>query len=611
MFTLNVKRPVRLGAHTSHLLERVCRQAVRLGLSFHVTASSGWPIVTPEASDQEMEHRVVKGEQRFQRAPYRDILNASFPSLFRQEEKPPTMIALHGEYSIMTAPTDRCPIGCALPLDVAYVADHLSIRAAKSAAAYAKRYLAPSRIPAESVLIDSFEQAGHLPTTENFLRAFQRRYGYDLLPWLPNITPRYGEVKYLEMLGSGIDESLRWPRRALAMPIRRGTINSVVKYLRSGENTCFEQENVEVRADYEEMRATLFLKFVREISMRLRASRVAQNVRIQGYGGFAHPLDVLMAADIPETETLYGGGNVEFMRLASSAAHVRGISVVSCETLICVHPKTTIPIETMLRLVLMSVAAGCTQLVYHGMPYPTADGWYPFEPSEEIGVPLTCDLSRVNESELRFLTEATTRLCRLMSYGRQRTDVLWITDGHRFADRVNLAHRRVVHSEASQTMMTRGVTYTQLSPTMLRRLQWRGGKPSVDGMLYQTVVVDPTVMQAVKDAVKRRRGDVRIVPATADELLRLAPALPIAVVGGPTLHVTMRARDDNHWQVFVFNDAPIACRARVFCRASFRLRLLYQCGPRADKRVTLEHDWISLPPDTGVVVRALLDSLSR
>src|SRR5262249_13795660 len=87
-------------------------------------------------------------------------------------------------------------------------------------------------------------------------------------------------------------------------------------------------------------------------------------------------------ADIPETEQLYADGRVEFLKVASSAAHVYGRKLVSAESFVHFGKAYQSTAESLERDVNRLIAAGVNQMVYHGFPYTYLDrpdpGWYPF-----------------------------------------------------------------------------------------------------------------------------------------------------------------------------------------------------------------------------------------
>jgi hypothetical protein len=195
---------------------------------------------------------------------------------------------------------------------------------------------------------DSLEVESEIFWTDDFLREFRNRRGYDLTPWLP----------FIDVPGRG---------------------NVYPSYLSA---PLFDGPGAErVRKDYWQTVSDLWMEnFFTPLSDELHARGL--KARIQAHGA---PVDLLRAyatADIPETEQLASGGKMEFLKLASSAAHVYGRPLVSAESF--VHPgmayKSTE--ESLERDANRLIAAGVNEIVYHGFPYVYLDrpepGWYPF-----------------------------------------------------------------------------------------------------------------------------------------------------------------------------------------------------------------------------------------
>jgi alpha-L-rhamnosidase len=103
---------------------------------------------------------------------------------------------------------------------------------------------------------------------------------------------------------------------------------------------------------------------------------------VQAHGA---PVDLLKAyalPDIPETEQLYADGRMEFLKAASSAAHVYGREVVSAESFVHFGQAYQSTPESLGRDANREIAAGVNQINFHGFPYVYLDrpepGWYPF-----------------------------------------------------------------------------------------------------------------------------------------------------------------------------------------------------------------------------------------
>ena len=195
---------------------------------------------------------------------------------------------------------------------------------------------------------DSLEVEAENYWTDNFLNEFQKRRGYDLTPWLPFIaTPGRGDPY-------GLYQSAPW----------------------------FDgPDAARIRQDYWQAVSDLWLdNFFAPLHDWLHAQGLV--ARIQAHGA---PVDLLKAyaqADIPETEQLYADGRMEFLKAASSAAHVYGREVVSAESFVHFGQAYKSTAESLERDANRLIAAGVNQIIYHGFPFVYLDrpepGWHPF-----------------------------------------------------------------------------------------------------------------------------------------------------------------------------------------------------------------------------------------
>jgi hypothetical protein len=195
---------------------------------------------------------------------------------------------------------------------------------------------------------DSLEVEAEIYWTDNFLSEFHRRRGYDLTPWLPFIqTPGRGNPY-------GPYESAPW----------------------------FEGPDAErVRKDYSQTVSDLWIdNFFAPLGEWLHKRGL--KARVQAHGAPADLLKAYGLADIPETEQLYANGRKEFLKAASSAAHVYGRGLVSAESFVHFGQAYKSTPESLERDVNRLISAGANQIVYHGFPYVYLDrpepGWHPF-----------------------------------------------------------------------------------------------------------------------------------------------------------------------------------------------------------------------------------------
>jgi len=198
--------------------------------------------------------------------------------------------------------------------------------------------LAPHR-PA-ALFVDSFELIAELPWSARFAARFREMHGYEIGPWLPFVFRRGGESKYTA---------------AFAPP--------EAAYRASDDRAG------RIREDYLATREALFRE---EFLQPLKDWSAARGVslRLQAHGGYGDYLDAYGLADIPEAESLFAGGSFDFLKLASSAAHVAGRRRVSSESLIVMTlDPDALDIEDYHLLAGNAFAAGINRPVFHGYAY--------------------------------------------------------------------------------------------------------------------------------------------------------------------------------------------------------------------------------------------------
>lgn len=248
--------------------------------------------------------------------------------------------------------------------------------------------------PPDHYFVDSFEFLADLPWTPSFRQAFTQARGYDLLPYLPLLFLGAGEYSFVG----------RTQQRAVMGEV--------------GER---------VREDYVDVRAEMFeTGFIEPLREAVHAS--GAKLRLQALGGYGDYLDVFGAVDVPEAEDFGLDGHSEFVRLASSAAHVAGRRLASNEAFVGFGDASTALTEDDYQLMAgRAFAVGINQLVFHGRAYPTtiepSARWYPFEAFN-----ITTRLDETNPlwPRLRHLTTTIGRLTYAMTRGRPATQVAWL-----------------------------------------------------------------------------------------------------------------------------------------------------------------------------------------
>ncbi len=380
--------------------------------------------------------------------------------------------------------TGHSVLGGAYPGDAhdALTVDHLHARGARALwSGYADPLLAaapPGSV--RGVFIDSFELIGELPWTQGFRAAFRSRKGYDVTPHLPLLFRKGGESKYSEM----VDFLGR---------------NGGPLYLDPGGG----EFRARVREDYVDVRQVLFLEEFLGTFTKL-AEQNGVEIRLQAHGGFADYLDAYALADVPESEGLFAGGSSDFLKLASSAAHVAGRRISSSESFITLrfygYQLEKIELDLLAG---RTLGAGINQLAYHGVPYRYArsDGkeWYPF--SGGFGrvlagpLPMTTWFRGALWEELPQINTRFARLCYAMQQGEHKADVAWLRAEGEFPDAPSFEFGRVDphegESAGARALRQRGLVHDRVSRSQLRNARLDDGLLRVGAARYRALILDP------------------------------------------------------------------------------------------------------------------------
>jgi hypothetical protein len=195
---------------------------------------------------------------------------------------------------------------------------------------------------------DSLELASEWMWTDGFLDEFKSRRGYDLSPYLP--------VNYVP-----------------------GRDNTYARMLFKAQKPCFDFPDgmgERIRHDYEQTVSDLFAeRFVQAMTDWANANGLKS--RIQAYGIRADTLKVYGISHIPETEQLYAGGMMDFLRLAGSAGLIYDKPIVTAESLVWnTRDYLTTPLKWKVAADRLFVS-GVNRMIYHAFPYQHPDYPYP------------------------------------------------------------------------------------------------------------------------------------------------------------------------------------------------------------------------------------------
>jgi hypothetical protein len=212
-----------------------------------------------------------------------------------------------------------------------------------------------------SLFIDSLELEGSNWCTDMPIE-FQKRRGYDLIPWLPFLL--------YKIAGMG---------------------NTWVYDHGAGHGPAFKEMVQRIRYDFELTKAELikqrfvdvFLNWCKENKVKSRG---------QAYGRGYFPLEGSFEVDIPECETWIRPGLGTEMsdtdyrigraytvvnKYVSSAAHLNGKKLISCEELTNIHLVFNETLELMKIAGDQSIISGVTHPIFHGFNYSPPDAAFP------------------------------------------------------------------------------------------------------------------------------------------------------------------------------------------------------------------------------------------
>ncbi len=195
---------------------------------------------------------------------------------------------------------------------------------------------------------DSLELSSSWLWTEDLLEQFNKRRGYSLKPFLPVCFVPNRDNKYLQAFFGGDTPLFDF----------KDDIGEKIRY------------------DYEKTISDLFSEeFVK--TMTIWAEKNELKNRIQAYGIRVDNLKTYGIAHIPETEQLYAGGIIDFLKFAGSAAILYEKPIVTAESIVWnQRDYMTTPLKWKVAADRLFIS-GVNQMIYHGFPYQNIKFPYP------------------------------------------------------------------------------------------------------------------------------------------------------------------------------------------------------------------------------------------
>ncbi|MBD3187623.1 hypothetical protein GF325_12385 [Candidatus Bathyarchaeota archaeon] len=246
-----------------------------------------------------------------------------------------------------------------------------------------------------AIFTDSQEIGSEWFWTGTFFKEFEDRRGYDVRKYLPvNFVPNR-DNQFLHVVFQNL-------------------------------KPCFDfvaQDGERIRHDWEHTLSDLFAENYCGAVSRWGAPHGIKH-RIQTYGFRADLLKAYGQADIPETEQLFAGGVLDFLKLAGSAGIVYQKPIVSSESLVWMQRDyMTTPLKWKVAVDRLFVS-GINQVIYHGFPYAAPwkefPGHYPWSPPDYS--------SNLNENNsfwkyFPLINDYVTRCQSLLQQGKIRCNI--------------------------------------------------------------------------------------------------------------------------------------------------------------------------------------------
>jgi len=305
-----------------------------------------------------------------------------------------------------------------------------------------------------SLFTDSIEWAAHLDFTPGFREEFVRRYGYDLVKYLPALY---------EQEWSGV-------------------------YRVPAPDFRFERGSEQLYHAYGDFLTRLYAEN-HLIPLRAFCQRHGMTLRAQtSYGKALELANTAGCVDIPDTETLYGKDIVDFYRIQSGAFHIHGAQTYSVEASAEAPGRGNgdansgnyeQTFKKQLWHLQRAYAGGVNQVYFHGCRYRgqyTGEGnengflpgvsWPGYEPMGRVrGCSNTWDERQPNWAGMKQLTDALSRIQYILQKGKAAPDLAFYY--HNYMETIDAGGAKKVFD--SPSLEQAGYSYDFVCPDDLNR----------------------------------------------------------------------------------------------------------------------------------------------
>jgi hypothetical protein len=249
-----------------------------------------------------------------------------------------------------------------------------------------------------------------------------------------------------------------------------------------------EEMNNRVLCDYRETISDLLLDRFTKVWAEW-AKKYQAGIRNQAHGSPANILDLYAASDIPETE----GTNPMRIKMATSAGHVTGKPLISCEASTWLDEHFLANLGMVKQNLDRYLANGVNHIFYHGTPYSPIDEKWPgwmfyaavhFAPTNSWWP----DFSALNT----YVTNCQS----FLQNARPDNDILLyfpIYDTWSAKGRSRLPHfggsYESLTKDISEKLLQKGYTFDYISDKQIQTLKATKGTIKALGADYKTIVV--------------------------------------------------------------------------------------------------------------------------
>ena len=323
-----------------------------------------------------------------------------------------------------------------------------------------------------ATFVDSLELMQDIAWTQDFLKAFKQRRGYDLTPYLPFVL----QPGWMQAWGE------HWSP----------------PYFEAKDQDTAER----VRTDFRQTVSDLmFAGFIEPFVAWNHAHGL--KAKFQAHGGAIDVIRGYGIVDIPETEDLVDNGDPFTMRLARSGADLYGRRIVSAESMVWKDRPYNVTPEEIRRRADLIFASGVNSLNLHGFNYirgATWPGWHAFQPSGfSLGFSTMINPANPIWSAVPSLARYMGRTQALLQMGHPIVPVAYFygRTGYYGGIEDQGAHKSV----AEKGFMAAGYDYDRINPDSIgaariegRDLVTRGGHH------YQALVLPPLAAMRAETA---------------------------------------------------------------------------------------------------------------